>query len=254
MNRRNLLKRMGNLSLFSSFLPFIDIASSNAKNAGKVVIVGAGWGGLSAAKSLRLMNKSCKITLLEKKKNFISCPMSNWVIGQIININDITFNYEKFKKNNDIEVIFDEAMSINTNKKIISTNNITLKYDKLILSPGIQLDFSNIDGYTNNSDNSIYSGYSTEPTLTVFNQKAQDDADEAARKAEEARIAAEKAEEDTQLILALVLVSVVGVLMLGATGFAAYIIGKKAGYKKMEEAYKQGSQKPEASVSSGNTA
>ena len=48
------------------------------------------------------------------------------------------------------------------------------------------------------SDNSIFSGYSTEPTLTVFNQKAQDDweAAEAARKAEEARIAAEKAEQE----------------------------------------------------------
>ncbi len=135
------------------------VFSKNAIDKSHVVILGGGWGGLSAAKSLRLMNKSCKITLLEKKKNFISCPMSNWVIGQIININDITFNYEKFKKNNDIEVIFDEAMSINTNKKIISTNNITLKYDKLILSPGIQLDFSNIDGYTNNSDNSIYTAW-----------------------------------------------------------------------------------------------
>ena len=35
--------------------------------------------------------------------------MSNWVIGQIINMNDITFDYEKFKKNNDIDIIFDEV-------------------------------------------------------------------------------------------------------------------------------------------------
>ena len=54
-----------------------------------------------------------------------------------------------------------------------------------------------IRGY--NSTNNVYSGYSTEPTLTVFNQKAQDDADaaaEAARIAEEERIAAEKAEQE----------------------------------------------------------
>ena len=53
MNRRNLLKRMRNFSLFSSFLPFMEVASSNATNAGKVVIVGAGWGGLSAAKTIK---------------------------------------------------------------------------------------------------------------------------------------------------------------------------------------------------------
>jgi hypothetical protein len=53
------------------------------------------------------------------------------------------------------------------------------------------------------SVNNVYSGYSTEPTLTVFNQKAKDDADaaaaEAARKAEEERIAKEKAEAEAEL-------------------------------------------------------
>ena len=50
--------------------------------------------------------------------------MSNWVIGQLINLNDITFNYERFKKNNDIDIIFDTVKSINVNKKFISTNKI----------------------------------------------------------------------------------------------------------------------------------
>ena len=97
MNRRNLLKRMGNFSLLSSFLPFIEIASSNAKNAGKVVIVGAGWGGLSAAKTIKRISPQVEVIIIDPNKEFISCPMSNWVIGQLKSIDDITFNFEALK-------------------------------------------------------------------------------------------------------------------------------------------------------------
>ena len=99
MNRRNLLKRMRNFSLFSSFLPFMDVASSNAKNAGKVVIVGAGWGGLSAAKTIKRISPQVEVIIIDPNKEFISCPMSNWVIGQLKSIDDITFNFEALKNN-----------------------------------------------------------------------------------------------------------------------------------------------------------
>ena len=48
MNRRILLKYIANLGAASPLLPFININNSNAKNAGRVVVLGAGWGGLSA--------------------------------------------------------------------------------------------------------------------------------------------------------------------------------------------------------------
>ena len=89
MNRRNLLKRMRNYSLFSSLLPFMDIAASNAKNAGKVVILGAGWGGLSAAKTIKKISPKVEVIIIDSNKEFVSCPMSNWVIGQLKNIDDI---------------------------------------------------------------------------------------------------------------------------------------------------------------------
>ena len=98
-------------------------------------------------KTVRALNNEVKITLVEKQRNFISCPMSNWVIGQIKEMNDITFSYEKFKKNNDIEIIFDKVYHINLDKKNIETSDVTIEFDKLILSPGIELDYSNIEGY-----------------------------------------------------------------------------------------------------------
>ena len=86
INRRNFIKS----SIFIT-TPFSFLHTSKASNKAHIVIIGAGWGGLSAAKTLRQLNKNCKITIIEKQKNFISCPISNWVIGQIKVMKDITF-------------------------------------------------------------------------------------------------------------------------------------------------------------------
>ena len=47
-----------------------------------------------------------QITLIEKQKYFVSCPISNWVVGQIKDMDDISFSYDKFIKNNDIDILF----------------------------------------------------------------------------------------------------------------------------------------------------
>ena len=123
-----------------------------------------------AAKTLRLMNKDCKITLIEKRK-FVSCPMSNWVIGQLINLENITFDYQNFKSNNDIEIIHDEVLSVNLNKKLILTNEYVLNYDKLILSPGIQLDYSGIEGLEGNKGNPVFTAWKAENETLNFSKE-----------------------------------------------------------------------------------
>ena len=96
LSRRNFLQ--------SSLLCALSLSplSLQAAKAAHVVIVGAGWGGLSAAKTLRSLNKECQITVIEKQDKFISCPMSNWVVGQIKDMDQITFSYKNFIKNNNI--------------------------------------------------------------------------------------------------------------------------------------------------------
>ena len=85
--------------ILGSTLTFTSVAkvfSKNAVNKAHVVIIGGGWGGLSAAKTLRSLNKELKITLIEKNPSFLSCPISNWVIGQIKDMQDISFKYDDF--------------------------------------------------------------------------------------------------------------------------------------------------------------
>ena len=167
INRRTFLKSS---LFFSSTL--ISINSLKAAKNAHVVIIGAGWGGLSAAKTLRNLNKSVKITIIEKEKNFKSCPISNWVIGQIKGMIDITFSYDLFIKNNDINFITGSVSNIDTTKQSITLKDTKIKYDKLIVSPGVKLEYEKIIGLTDALDsNSVYTAWKAgEETRLLSNQ------------------------------------------------------------------------------------
>jgi sulfide dehydrogenase [flavocytochrome c] flavoprotein subunit len=73
--------------------------------------------------------------------------MSNWVIGQLKSMEDITYSFDNLKKKYSIKFIHEEAININLSKKVIKTDKQELSYDKLILSPGVELDYSSIENW-----------------------------------------------------------------------------------------------------------
>ena len=147
MNRRSFLS-----SLFygvSSFgLSGSIISQSYAKPLAKVVILGGGWGGLSAAKTIKLLSPEIEVIVVEKENMFRSCPISNWVIGQMKSMEDITFKYDRLKNVYGIKFINEEVLEINIDKKSLITKNYNINYDKLILSQGVELDYSSMVDYT----------------------------------------------------------------------------------------------------------
>ena len=146
MNRRSFLSNL--FYGVSSFgLSGSIISQSNGKSLAKVVILGGGWGGLSAAKTIKLLSPEIEVIVVEKENMFRSCPISNWVIGQIKSMEDITFKYDRLKDVYGIKFINEEVLEINIDKKSLITTNYNINYDKLILSPGVELDYSSIDNW-----------------------------------------------------------------------------------------------------------
>ena len=167
INRRNFIK--SSLLLSTSITP---VRYIHASNNAHIVIVGAGWGGLSAAKTLRTLNKSIKITVIEKQKYFKSCPISNWVIGNIKDMNDITFSYSDFIKNNNINFLYETVDNIDINRKIIKLNNSTVKYDKLILSPGVELEYEKVLGLKNAlKTNNVFTAWKAGEETKLFSNQ-----------------------------------------------------------------------------------
>ena len=113
----------------------------------KVVIVGAGYGGSACAHYLKLWEPQVEVTLIEPNAKFVSCPMSNTVIGGMNQLKDITFPYDYLKKRVD-RFIADTVTRIDPDKRTVTTaGGATLPYDRLVLSPGVELMFNKVEGY-----------------------------------------------------------------------------------------------------------
>ena len=145
MNRRHFI---GQSLASAGFLA--GCASSAPINISKaqVVVIGGGYGGATAAKYIRMFsNNTAQVTLIEPNANFISCPMSNLVIGGSRTMAEITSPYDNLSKRHGVKLIKDMVESIDQKQKTVKlASGSTIKYDKLVVSPGIHLMMDQIKG------------------------------------------------------------------------------------------------------------
>ena len=118
-------------------------------SAGKVVVVGAGYGGATAAKYIKLWAPEIDVTIVERNAEFISCPLSNLVIGGNTTIAELTFSYEGLKRRG-ITLVRDEVVAVDATKREVRlAGGSTLAYDRLIVSPGVEFMYNTIPGLNN---------------------------------------------------------------------------------------------------------
>ncbi len=142
MDRRTFIQAAAALGLAGN------LPSVFAMRGAKVVVIGGGYGGATAAKYIRLLSDGkIDVTLIEPNKEFISCPLSNLVIGGSRKLANISRPYSSLAKNHGVRIIHEVASAIDTRARTVTlSGGTTLAYDKLILSPGIELDMGSIEG------------------------------------------------------------------------------------------------------------
>jgi sulfide dehydrogenase [flavocytochrome c] flavoprotein subunit len=107
---------------------------------GRVVIIGGGYAGTTAAKYIRMWSLgNIETVVIEKSSQFVSCPLSNLVLGGSKNINDLTFGYDLVKKNHGIKWLNDEVTAIDASAKKVIMKRGEITYDRLIIAPGIDM-------------------------------------------------------------------------------------------------------------------
>ncbi|UCV20376.1 FCSD flavin-binding domain-containing protein [Ferribacterium limneticum] len=125
--------------------------AGGGKASGHVVVVGGGYGGATVAKYLRMWSEGgVQVTLIERNPTFISCPISNLVIGGTKTMEDITVSYDGLKNKWGVRVVQDDVIAVDSAKKTISLKaGGAMSYDRLVLSPGVDFMFDQIPGLNN---------------------------------------------------------------------------------------------------------
>ena len=129
----------------TSPLPFMITTQSDPllpKASGKrVVICGGGWGGISAAKHLKLNDPTLDVVVLERNPVFFSCPMSNKWLVDVVDTNFLTFSYLQVAQKYDYRFIQTEVTAFERDKKRVITAQGWIDYDYLIVSAGIRYNY-----------------------------------------------------------------------------------------------------------------
>ncbi|WP_029356290.1 NAD(P)/FAD-dependent oxidoreductase [Bosea sp. 117] len=113
----------------------------------RVVVIGGGFAGASLAQALRREDAGIAVTLVEPKASYIACPLSNYVIAGLRDIEAQRFGYERLPGNG-ITVVPQAAVDVDAARRQVRlADGGTLDYDRLVVAPGIALNFDALPGY-----------------------------------------------------------------------------------------------------------
>ena len=116
-----------------------------AAGGNRVVIVGGGWGGLSAARWLKRSRPSTEVVIVEQNNIFMSCPLSNLYLGNVLPLDRLQFSYAGLGR---AGVVFQHARvtGVDRDSRVLETSGGKIGYDYLMLSPGIDYMWDQVPG------------------------------------------------------------------------------------------------------------
>ena len=151
INRRNFNKiLLGTTALsFAACNGITDLSLPSNKK--RVVIVGGGFGGATAAKYLRKFSPDTEIILIEQNKEYYTCPFSNTVIAGMNNMDYIKHDYKTLESKYNIKIMHEKVKKVDgVTSKVILEDGTEIPYTKAIVAPGI--DFKYEKGYIEGSE------------------------------------------------------------------------------------------------------
>ena len=148
LTRRDFLKTGGALAATGTLAA---CAGMSTGPGGRVVVIGGGFGGATCAKYIRKWsNNTISVTLVERNEKFISCPLSNLVLGGSKEVSDLTAGYGNLVARHGITLLRDEAVAIDPQKRTVKLGSgVELAYDRLVVAPGIDFVYDAIPGLNN---------------------------------------------------------------------------------------------------------
>ena len=131
-------------------LPFARLPTGRARanTRARIVVVGGGFGGAACAKYLRLADPSLTVTLVAPQPQFVTCPFSNVALVGLRPLASLTHTYHQLRERYGVQIVQAQAQELDPTAQRVTLSDVsTLAYDRLVLSPGIELRWNAIEGY-----------------------------------------------------------------------------------------------------------
>jgi sulfide dehydrogenase [flavocytochrome c] flavoprotein chain len=147
MQRRHLLQGLiagGSLGLAGC----ASLLGGTSASKAKVLVIGGGYGGATVSKYVRLLSDyAIDVMMVEPNRQFVSCPVSNLVIGGQRRMTDITSPYNGLSDRHGVRIVHDLVTSVDAVKKTATlAGGTVVQYDKLVMSPGIDFMWDQTEG------------------------------------------------------------------------------------------------------------
>ncbi|PYM92447.1 MAG: flavocytochrome C [Candidatus Rokuibacteriota bacterium] len=139
------------------------------KSGRRVVVIGGGWGGATAAKYVRLADPSIEVVLLEPNKEFVSCPFSNLVLSGVRSIDSISFGYGGLRARG-VRVLHEAATAIEPDARRVKVGDGYIQYDRLIVSPGVEFQWEQVEGLAAAQDRVLHAWKAGPQTVALAKQ------------------------------------------------------------------------------------
>jgi sulfide dehydrogenase [flavocytochrome c] flavoprotein subunit len=145
ISRRRTLQLLGGAGAGLASLSMPAIAQG--AGAGRVVVVGGGFGGATAAKYIKRANPKIQVTLVEPLQRYYTCPFTNLHFGGLRTFEQQGHNFNELRALG-VQVVHALANDVDNKKKTVTlAGGRVLQYDKLVLSPGIDIRWGALKGY-----------------------------------------------------------------------------------------------------------
>lgn len=172
INRRRLIQTAATASSLALF-PQLKLAAKTDSKQQRVVVVGGGFAGATAAKYLKLWSPDLDVVLIEKNSRFVSCPQSNMVLSGSRSLQQLTHDYQALSAKYKIRMVQASVTAIDTQKRFVRLDDDSeIGYDRLIVAPGVDFIYDTLPMLTREMvNNKIPHAWKAGPqTQLLFNQ------------------------------------------------------------------------------------
>lgn len=141
---------------------------------GRVVVIGGGFGGATCAKYVRRTDPELEVTLVERDQQFLTCPFSNAVLGGLQQLDSLTQGYDKLRDKHGVKIVHDTATAIDpAARKVTLQSGATLSYDRLVVSPGVEVKWNAVPGYDEAASHIMPHAWKAGPQTTLLRQQLE---------------------------------------------------------------------------------